>query len=624
MKRSLRAAAFAAVGVPLATAAGLIGSADAAFKLQVKFATAPAAITNSKDASLRLSRNVHFGIKAQQCKLDSGAWAACGRTFDVQSLAEGVHTARVRLIMKDGRKATASATWRVDSVAPEAPTLVGGSTAWSSAAARTVTRGAATDASPSSGIVGYERRISLDGGESWTASDTAGNIEVSDEGETMVQYRAVDAAGNASPWSQAIVRLDRTAPTAPGVTGGGAEWSNTAVDVQNNADSTDALSQVDPDGYEYQTSTDEGESWSVAANDADHVVSVDNEGLTLVRFRSHDQAGNASAWTSSSLESSGAARVDKTAPAAPAVDGGNGWTNAGSVDLTATSAGDTLGAGASSGIDHYLVKQSTDGETYGAPAAGDGSITVVDEGVTSVIAAACDAAGNCSAYSATGAGAEARIDRTAPVVPTVTGSNGWTNAQSVDLTAGSTGDTLGATASSGFDHYLVKQSTDGGTSYGTPATSTGSVSVTDEGVTDVSAAACDAAGNCSAYSAVSGGAKVQIDRTAPMVPFLHDGRNSIDPCTSYTSSGETQADSTDSGSGLSHFLYSASSDSSSTTLLGAFTPDLGPNTGKWTVDSSQLTGRVTVLIAAVDEAGNESQYTASDDANGVFCIDLPV
>ena len=37
-----------------------------------------------------------------------------------------------------------------------------------------------------------------------------------------MRFRAVDAAGNASGWTQGTVRIDRTAPTDPTVTGGSA------------------------------------------------------------------------------------------------------------------------------------------------------------------------------------------------------------------------------------------------------------------------------------------------------------------------------------------------------------------------------------------------------------------
>jgi len=87
----------------------------------------------------------------------------------------------------------------VDTTPPTTPTVTGGSLAWASVAARTVTASGSTDAG--SGGVTYQRRVSTDGGATWQDPIvTASSETITREGETLVQFRARDALGNASAW----------------------------------------------------------------------------------------------------------------------------------------------------------------------------------------------------------------------------------------------------------------------------------------------------------------------------------------------------------------------------------------------------------------------------------------
>ena len=64
------------------------------------------------------------GVKTT-CRLDSGAYASCSRSHSYSKLKDGMHTFTVRA---KGGATTRSATykWRVDTVAPTAPTVSGG------------------------------------------------------------------------------------------------------------------------------------------------------------------------------------------------------------------------------------------------------------------------------------------------------------------------------------------------------------------------------------------------------------------------------------------------------------------------------------------------------------------
>ncbi|MBJ7456948.1 MAG: hypothetical protein JHC74_12900, partial [Thermoleophilia bacterium] len=102
-----------------------------------------------------------------------------------------------------------------------APVVVvsGATGAWTNAASVTVT--AAAD-DPDSGVATVEYRTSTDSGSTWSAPAVGASVGVTDEGVTLVQFRATDNASNVSAWSSATpgaggsVRIDRTAPTAPG------------------------------------------------------------------------------------------------------------------------------------------------------------------------------------------------------------------------------------------------------------------------------------------------------------------------------------------------------------------------------------------------------------------------
>ena len=73
---------------------------------------------------------------------------------------------------------------------------------------------------------GYEYRTSTDGGSTWSRATAGASVNVTAEGETLVQYRSLDGAGNTSAWTPAsatagsTARIDRTDPTAPTVSGG--------------------------------------------------------------------------------------------------------------------------------------------------------------------------------------------------------------------------------------------------------------------------------------------------------------------------------------------------------------------------------------------------------------------
>jgi hypothetical protein len=383
---------------------------------------------------------------------------------------------------------------RLDRAAPNAPTVTGGSTAWQNTAS--ITAGGSSD--PLSGFANYDYRESTDGGATWDSPVSAPSDRVSAEGRTLVQFRAVDAAGNASAWAPTssgaanTVKIDRTAPTAPTVAGGTATWTNAASVAITGSGSSDAGSGVT--GYQVRTSTN-GTIWSAAQSGAGATIST--AGRTYVQVRALDAAGFASAWAPASPSSDSTARIDRTRPGAPAVSGGSlTWTNQAAVTLSASAGTDSGGAG----VAGYEYRGSADGgATWSAAGAGaDDAVTA--EGTTIAQFRTVDGAGNVSAWAPATAAAvnTARIDRTAPTAASVSGGS-LTCAASRTLTGSGAGDPL-----SGVLRYESHVSADGGSTWGTAAPGA-SLTLSSPGSFLVQFRAVDRAGNAGDWApAVAG------------------------------------------------------------------------------------------------------------------------
>ena len=125
-------------------------------------------------------------------------------------------------------------------------------------------------------------------------------MTITGEGQTLVQFHAVDNSGQVSGWTPATVSIDRTAPSSTNVTGGtGGNWVNaTATPVTvTGGGATDPLSGVA--SYQYRASTDGRRAWSVAATGTADVIAA--QGTTTVQFRAIDSAGNVGPWSPSSF-----------------------------------------------------------------------------------------------------------------------------------------------------------------------------------------------------------------------------------------------------------------------------------------------------------------------------------
>ena len=474
-------------------------------------------------------------------------------------------------------------TVRIDRTPPSDPLISGGSLEWQNAASVIVSADGAID-SGGSGFAGYRYRTSSDGGVTWSSSSPGSAVDVSADGETLVEFQGLDAAGNASDWQPTVagaantVRIDRTLPTTPTVTGGSSVWQSVASVTLAADGSVDGTGGSGIDHYEYRESTDGGDTWSAPVVGLSDTVSA--EGETLVAFRAVDVANLTSAWMTSTV------RIDRTAPSDPLVAGAAaGWQSVASETVSAGSSTD-----GDSGVDHYEYRESTDaGATWSTPVGGSAD-TVSVEGQTLVGFRAVDGAGNPSGWITQ----LISIDRTVPTAPTSVsgGSATWQNAASVTVSASAASDTNG----SGVAGYEYRTSTDGGATWSAP-TAGPDATISDEGETLIEFRAVDVAGNLSDWTPTPPNATgtVRIDRTAPTDPTISGGSLGWQSTASITISASGSADS---ASGLAHYEYQTS--------INGGTSWSSPASGNSLAVTAE--GETLVRFRAVDNAGNTSNW----------------
>ena len=557
-----------------------VGHALATSGVSVKITSKPKAISASSTAVFRWKTSGK--VRRTLCSMDRARFATCRRSKKYTRLHDGPHRFRVEVLGSGTSGKIASVRWRVDTTAPSAPTVTGGLSSWQSVPSVQIGAGGSTDGG--SGLAGYQSRTSADGGVSWTVPAAGGQVVVSFDGETLVQFRSVDRAGNASAWSpttssaDSTVRIDRDAPPPPTVSGGSLQWQN-APSVDVTATGTADVGGAGYGHHEYQTSTDGGATWSAAAIGDDVLVSADGE--TLVQFRTVDAAGNHSAWAPGAPNDGSTVRLDRTIPTSPVVSGGTGgWQNIASTLLTASGSTDAQGGG----VAYYEHRQSTDGgTTWTTPVSGT-TLSVSAEGETLVEFRAVDNANLDSAWTLV----PVQIDRTSPTNPTVGGgSPAWQSVASLTISASASTDAGG----SGLAGYQYRTSTDGGATWSSPLLG-GTAVVSAEGETLVQLRAIDGAGNTSGWV----GDTARIDRTLPTSPTVGGGSSAWQSAASVDVSASGSTDS--GGSAVSGYEYRTSTNNGSTWS--------SPAAGSLVSVSAQ--GTTIVQFRALDGAGNQSAW----------------
>jgi hypothetical protein len=569
---------------PLIVVIALLVGGASAFGMPYVPHTAPSVTITSKPTAWSNVAGPTFKwsksgtISSTTCQIDGGSFTACTTSKTYSGLAAGSHTFAVK-VSGSGGSTTKTYTWQIDLTDPTDPTAIaGGSLSWRNTTASLVPSGS-TDGE--SGLKGYQYRKSTDGGSTWGTVTSGNSASVSGAGTTITQFRAIDLAANTSAWFPTVadatntVKIDKTLPTAPTVTGGGnaTAWQNVASVTLDAAGSTDAGGSGFAK-YQVRWSSNGGLTYGAVSDASTWPVS--NEGNNWVQFHSVDNAGNVSAWVTAY------ARIDRTVPTAPnVVGGGSLWKAGTSVSVSATGSSD-----AGSGVANYEYQTSTDATTWSATTAGSRA-TITTQGHSYVRFRAVDKAGFVSAWSQV----DVWFDGSDPTVPTVSGgSNSWTNASSVNISA------AGATdAVSGIFNYQYRKSTDGGNTWSLPVNGS-SVNITAVGETVVQFRSTDNAGRHSAYAPATptAGSTVRIDRIAPSDPSVtNDSQTWKDVASvAVAASGSTDTG----GAAMNHYERQTSTDGGTT--WSALTSGSSI--------SVTAEGETLVRFQAVDGAGNRS------------------
>ena len=402
----------------------------------------------------------------------------------------------------------------------------------------------------------------LDGVEH-SAEGDATQIELT-EGSHTITYRAIDNAGNESAAQSATVNVDGTDPTvtaavvpepvAPGWHAGDAAVELTAADTGG--------SRVESIMWGA-----EGERKGTVAGDR-VTVPVTAEGVTEVRFRAKDRAGNISEIQTQLV------RIDRTGPQAEVVvkPAGDAWS---ATDATIElSAADGDGAGVRS-----LTYRVGSGEPQTVEGAST-TVPVTTEGSTNVTYWATDIVGNAGASRS----AVVRVDKTDPTVTATPdrapNAHGWYRADvEVKLDAADLG---------GSSLSALRWSADDGDEQ-TSENGTATVPVTREGTTTIRYVAVDGAGNRK-----DGSLEVRLDRTDPSVTATPDAP--ANAAGWHKADLSVALDAADGGSGIDGFAKGAT---------GADAQDAAAVDGVSASVAIDEEGQTVVVWSASDRAGND-------------------
>ncbi|MDY7989827.1 S-layer homology domain-containing protein [Paenibacillus polymyxa] len=431
-------------------------------------------------------------LKGYEYKLEGATqqdWTF-GVNFTISNEGDTTITARA-VDYNNNKSPETTALAKIDRSPPGAPTIITDRTGWSNTAVNvTVQHG--YDAG--SGVRLSQYRLSGATNQDWR--DYTGSISIQNTGVTTVNARTTDNLGQIGTESSKEVWVDTIAPNPPSILVDNTNWSSkrkkfTIQDGQDSGGSGVLKSQ-------YKIGNG---SW------IDYVTPVTVEENVKIDARTLDKAGNVSAGASSD------SNIDKTPPTAPTILKNPDGDTAGNVEITITPGTDTL-----SGIKNteYRVGTSSDWQTYTRP------FNITIEGEHQVFSRSTDKAGNISVI----ANETVLIDRTPPTAPSITLSTDNYTQSNVQFTIS------GSTDTRSF-HYEYKL---GNESYRAGEQGT----VTEDGLTVITARAVDTAGNASAETTKT----VRIDKRAPAIRISPSQRGwSTDPITATTQY-------TDDGSGV--------------------------------------------------------------------------
>ena len=559
-------------------------------------------VMGSADANTDISVFVD-GVAVGNTSADgSGAWA-----FDYTgtTLADGSYILTAQAQNAVGNVSAVSANYAisVDTLAPNSPTALAVSND-TGVAGDGVTSDTTLVLSGTS-EAGSQVDVLLDGisvgstvadaGGNWSLDHTASVLA---NGAYILTAQATDGAGNLSTASGPFnITVDSTPPSAPNissinddtdVSADGITSDNTLV-INGSAEANSTV-ELFLGGVSVGTTTADGfGNWSY-----DNTGTVLADGSYTLTARASDLAANLSP-----LSTGFSISIDSGAPAAPVVlsisddtaTAGDGVTSDNTLVVTGS-------AEANSSVEVFLDAISIGSTT--ADGTGNWSYdhtgTTLAEGSYSVTAQATDTAGNLSPISS---GLGIRVDRSAPIAPSVTAINddtataadGITNDNTLVIVGTSEADNNVQVFLDGVGIGTVTADGSGNWSYDYTATT-----LADGGYT-VTAQAADLAGNVSPLSA---NFVITIDSGIPSAPIISgitdDTASAADGITSDNTlviNGTAEV-----SSAIEIFMDAAS--------IGTTTTDGG---GSWSFDYTATAiadGSYTLTARATDAAGNVS------------------
>jgi hypothetical protein len=355
--------------------------------------TSPPTGWQTGDVALLLNgADAGVGISYMQFRRGGSSVATQAPGTTIPITGDGVHRVETRAVDGNGNRSNwRSHTIRIDTTVPVDDTVL--PTGWTSSG---TFRLAGQDSAPGSGIENIEWEIeSGASGFGPPGSDVA----VAD-GDYVIRHRAVDLAGQVTPWVEGTLKVDagapvNTTPTPP------AGWITSPWTATPSG--TDAVSGFDHGEWRIDGGT-------VQTGD----VTLDADGPHLLETRAVDVAGKQSVWRQDDVQVDLNAPTDTT-PAVPA-----GWrTDPWSVTPAAA---DGLGAGVDT-LEWKLGALGTPSSTF--------PIVVSDQGETTFYTRSTDLVGHISAWRPH----VVKIDSVAPSVTLDCGDGAWRRSAAACATA---------------------------------------------------------------------------------------------------------------------------------------------------------------------------------------------
>ena len=602
---------------PTAPAITSIGGEDGT----VSSIAGDANVTGTADAGSIVTLRFGNTVLGTATAGNDGSWSYTLSSGNITEIGQGADKSITAAVADAaGNTSTASQTFAVDTVAPNAPSITNvtdnvGSIQGSVAA------GGSTDDSTPTLVIGLANTNAVAGdtvrlfnGTTQIAAQvltsaniSAGNVSITPsallDGSYSVTARITDVAGNQGVASTASsFTIDTVAPTAPTIAQvAGDNIVNSAektagVTVSGIAEANSTLNITW--GSTTQTATaDASGNWSGAFSSAQ----IPTDGNTTITATTRDAAGNTSTAVTRSV------LIDTLAPTAPAI------TNIGGADSTVSSvAGDAQVVGTAEANSTVTVRfgstvlgtATTGSNGSWAYALTSANITTIGQGTNKTItASAADAAGNTSLS----ASRTFAVDTLAPNGPSIT--NVTDNVGSITgsiANGGSTDDTTptfaisltGTSAVAGDTVRLFNGSTQIATSTLTSNDITaGSVSITPTALAQgnyfITASITDVAGN---QSAASTARTFTLNTTSPTAPVINGFSNVSGNTLTLTGTAEA-------GSTVAIL--------NGNTTLGTV---VAGNNGSWSFGTTSLTnGTFNITASATNLAGNTSPLSAASN-----------